>query len=429
MKFAYALTAAVALVPFAAAQAAITATGSVTDNYAPVVFTPTTTSYTASGAFTIAASGDGSVEVHAGESLTVGVARMGEGGVGSLTVSGAGATFNHGAGTFAIGNGNAGTLTVSNGAVANVTHLSLAEGNATSTGVLNITGATVTTSQNFYGAYFGTGTTNINAGGSLNVSRFVSLSQIGGSNGTININGANARMTLSSNFVNVSGLRLGYGGNGTLNVSNGGTLTVAPGTVNHVTFNSGDLTTGNGTLNLLSGGTVDLAGTSSLLKGTGTGTATFNFTGGTLKNAVSIAVPVNQQGGTFTAGSSTSAIGTTTLTAGYTLGPAGTLQVDLAGSGGVAGTDFDYYAITGAANLNGYVALLTANGFTPTIGQTFNVLTAGTVDITGATAGGWGLSVISGGNGQILQATYVPEPAALALVGLGAMAGLRRRRR
>ncbi|MGC4031939.1 MAG: PEP-CTERM sorting domain-containing protein [Tepidisphaeraceae bacterium] len=421
MKLAYALTAAVALVPVVASQAAITVDGSVQANYADLT-NPVTSPYTTTGPLNVGNTAAGSVTIDGGSTMTVARGQAGIGGTASINVSGVGSNFTSTSGTYYFG-ANSASLNLTDGAGANFNSFSAGYGGTSS---VNVTNSTLTASS-FYASWGGTGTVNINAGGKLITSNFTSFSQGAGYTGTLNIAGTGATWQLNGGGA-YAAVRLGYAGDGVINVSNGGSI-VATSTVagaNNILFNTSS--TGNGTLNLMSGGTIDLGGTSNFTRGTGTGSATFNFTGGTLKNVASFAIPVTQQGGTFTAGSSTSAIGTTALTAGYTLGSAGTLQVDLAGSGGVAGTDFDYYNVTGTASINGYVALLTASGFTPTIGQTFNILTASTIDITGATAGGWGLSVISGGNGQILQATYVPEPASLAIVGLGAVAALARRR-
>src|SRR5690606_3307449 len=136
---------------------------------------------------------------------------------------------------------------------------------------------------------------------------------------------------------------------------------------------------------------------------------------------------VIQTGGTLAAGHSPGAM---TIDGDYLL-DAGTLQIELAGSGGVAGIDFDFYDITGTATLSGVLELIGWDGFTPTAGQTFSVLTASSIDTTGLTLAGldgFTYSILAGGSGQVLQLQAVPEPATGLLALGGAFVLLRRRR-
>lgn len=179
---------------------------------------------------------------------------------------------------------------------------------------------------------------------------------------------------------------------------------------------------GSGTVNL-DGGTLDMQGHAIT---PGTGTATFNFTAGTLENVSTFDMNLLEQGGTLSAGD---APGSTNIQGNYTLDGPGTLLVELAGSGGVAGTDFDFYHVTGTATLQGLLRVLTNSDFTPQGGETFNVLTASSIDASGLSiSSGYNFSILSGDNGQILQITSVPEPGTLALLILGGLGLLLRRR-
>ncbi|NQV35573.1 MAG: LEPR-XLL domain-containing protein, partial [Phycisphaeraceae bacterium] len=78
------------------------------------------------------------------------------------------------------------------------------------------------------------------------------------------------------------------------------------------------------------------------------------------------------------------------ITGDLTLLAGETTQIELAGNGGVAGTDYDQINVTGNVGLDGTLEIILFNGFTPTLGQTFNFLTYAGV-LTGAFAAGTGL--------------------------------------
>lgn len=188
---------------------------------------------------------------------------------------------------------------------------------------------------------------------------------------------------------------------------------------------------------------------------TGGGTANFDWTGGRL-TVGTFGFDLLQQedgaggGGTLAPGGSP---GTTVVTGNYDM-EAGIYEVEIAGLlQGVELDGYDFVEVTGDANLgddvlyqagaDSFLQVLLRDEFLPDLGDTFDVLTA--VDVTlgvdfmldqslsGLVAGGFIHRVIPGGNGEILQLQYVPEPGTLCLAILGlvclAAFGWRRRSR
>lgn len=94
----------------------------------------------------------------------------------------------------------------------------------------------------------------------------------------------------------------------------------------------------------------------------------------------------------------------------------GTLNVELGGTGF---GEFSAFNVSGMATLGGSVFAELVGGFTPSIGDSFTVLTAGNlvnngITLAGPLAGQMSLSVV--GNRLVLTATAVPEPATFALL-------------
>ena len=80
------------------------------------------------------------------------------------------------------------------------------------------------------------------------------------------------------------------------------------------------------------------------------------------------------------------------------------LEIELAGTGGVPGTDFDRIAVSGNVNLDGTINITEFGGFTANVGNTFDV-------ITFATNSGPGIQLITAPLGDI----YVDSLFGLAL--------------
>ncbi len=409
MKPVYALIAAAALLPVTALHAAITTTGDVQSS-----IPPGSTSYSlTSGGLVVGYNNAGTLTVDSGSSLSVTTQGQvgggavnyvnGAGGVGDVSITGAGSTFTYSYGTFQLGVSVGSSMEVTNGASATFGNLGVGYG-AKETSSLTITGANLSLpTGTLYDGYSGTGNVTINGGSKVLLGRNVPMGQLAGSSGTLTITGAGTEVDMTSTFTGSSGIRVGYNGSSTLNIGDGALLKFTG--VNNIVM--GCAAGVSGTVNL-SGGTVNLGGNAIYV---GNGTGTFNFTGGSLISVgavgtATVSMPLVQQGGLFSAGTANSTVGTATIYGTYTLGTAGTLGIDLADANGIVGTSSDYYAVTGNATLGGALAITTAAGFTPIAGETFNVLTAPSINTAGLVSNGmYRYSVIAGGSGQILQLT------------------------
>ncbi len=117
--------------------------------------------------------------------------------------------------------------------------------------------------------------------------------------------------------------------------------------------------------------------------------------------------------------------GILTVTGNYTESPASTLSLQLGGP--TAGINFSQLSVLGTAMLKGTLDVPLINGFAPSVGEQFVILTS-----TGL-SGSFTDNVINDGgvifnvsyspvgfsNDVVLNTTAVPEPASLALVALG----------
>ena len=304
------------------------------------------------------------------------------------------------------------------------------------------------------GLTLGTGGRLLNTG-SLATNRAVTLNSGGGvfaqGSGSISltvsapIDGAGAltqagpgtlRLTASNGYSGatvVSGgtLSVGDGGAG---ASIGGTSGVALSNGANLTFNQGDAVTWNRAI----------AGNGSFTK-TGTGTLTItaaqSYTGPTSINQGELIVngalvsPVTVGSGSILSG--TGSLSNVTVNSGGTLSPGnppGVLHLSgnlvLAASAamdyelGAAGSGYEPFDLSGLATLNGTLNVSLLNGFTPSAGQSFDL-------IHGATTGSFahvnlpslsnGLSWDTGDLYTTGDISVVPEPSTFVLLGVGAI--------
>ena len=141
----------------------------------------------------------------------------------SLFVDGAGSTWNN-SNNLTIGRSGSGTLTITNGGTVSNTDGDIGS-RLGSTGSVTVegTGSTWTNSSDLYVGNYGSGTLTITNGGTVTVNGDYSDSYIGyyfDSNGAVTVDGAGSTWTNSGDLI------IGCYGDGTLNITNGGTVNV-----------------------------------------------------------------------------------------------------------------------------------------------------------------------------------------------------------
>lgn len=223
-----------------------------------------------SGTLYVGNSGAGTLNIEGGGTVSNTNGAVGFFGNSQSFVTGVGSQWIN-SGSLTIGAYGNGTTTISDaGAVSSASGI---VGQApASTGLVTVTGpgSQWTNSGILRIGYQGIGTININDGGTVTTAGSeTTIAFVSGSRGTVNVSGS------GSEWINSSGVIVGYGGTGILNIEDGGRVTSASGAIGRnagstgtvtVTgtgsewINSGGVVVGNslgtGNLNILSGGAV-----------------------------------------------------------------------------------------------------------------------------------------------------------------------------
>ncbi|MCA9285990.1 MAG: hypothetical protein KDA22_12275 [Phycisphaerales bacterium] len=158
---------------------------------------------------------------------------------------------------------------------------------------------------------------------------------------------------------------------GTLQVTGAGAMTIHPGAFDNtgaVLVDAGRTLTRNGTYHQ-SGGLSRIDGTLQVIGG-----GSVVLEGGVLGGNGTVNSTVANDGGTVAPGDSAGALA---VAGNYTQTGNGTFEVELGGS--TPGIDFDTLAVGGNAALGGTISIRLLGDFMPAIGQSFVVLTAGSV--------------------------------------------------
>lgn len=362
---------------------------------------------------------DGNFDVlNSGAAANVGVVVSGafnlaKTGAGKLTLSGtntfggSGKTFTLAAGTLNINNASAlgsssNTFVISGGTLDNTSAGNITTSNYAQTWNANFTYA------GSIGNNLDLGTGAVSLGSAAGTTRSVTVSS-----NTLTVGGIISNGTTANSLTKLGSGTLVLGGASAYT----GTTTVSAGTLRLGA--SASLT--SAVIDVASGATFDVSNVSGgytlasgkTLKGKGTVLGNITLAGGSNHS------PGNSPG-------------KMTITGTYTQQQNATLNIEINGTdqgdlSPVDGVGYDFVSISGAASLDGILKAILTDGFTPTFGSAFNVLTASsitlgshfTLDTTMASFGPnyFESRIISGGNGQILQLVAVPLPAS-GLMGL-----------
>lgn len=249
-------------------------------------------------------------------------------------------------------------------------------------GVVNMTGGSVTLGNYLVAGIVGAGSAGIwnISGGTVQTVGNTSgtLGATAGAFGVANVTGTGSYTSTGNTANGASGIFVGEAGNGVLNVSGGGSLTLG-GIVTSAGLDIGrnNVATSSGVVNLGTGGTI----ATNIVRHSGAAASgIFNFHGGTLKAAAGIANT-----------------GTTTGTGNSFMG--GLTGAYVYGEGGTIDNNAQNITITQALlapTLSGATSISTA-GFTTTTGFT----TAPLVSITGGTGTGMTANAVVDGSGNL----------------------------
>jgi hypothetical protein len=190
---------------------------------------------------------------------------------------------------------------------------------------------------------------------------------------------------------------------GALSVSSQGGVNVSGGSI----LDTGAINTGSFTQ---TAGTITVNGTLSAISGG------VNVSGGSVFGIGTITGNIDLTGGLVSAGPASRRVGELTVDGTYAQSGAGALDVDLGGT--IARTQYDVLNISGTANLGGALNVDLISGFTPKVGETFDI-----VDYTSESGTFTTLNLPKLTGGDTWSISYNPTGVVLTVDGPGAAAG------
>ena len=212
--------------------------------------------------------------------------------------------------------------------------------------------------------------------------------QFGASGTTIATNAANITLSGAGQMLDFgsNNILAGFNNNaaaGKFTLASAASLTTSGGSFT----NAGVFSVGTGTTFTVGGSSFNFTQTagSAVVNGTLTSTSlgTLSVNGGALDGTGTLGYNV-VDASTLTPGDSASVTGKLTVADTYTQSSAGALDIQI--NGATAGTNYDQLKVTQGATLGGTLNI--SLGFTPTVGQHFEILTASTVSDTFTTVNG-----------------------------------------
>ncbi|MEX2308097.1 MAG: hypothetical protein WD738_10920 [Pirellulales bacterium] len=216
--------------------------GSAVNSFGEVNISGNNSTWTNSGFLLVGAGGSSFLNVSNGGDVSNGSGTVGSinGAMAKVTIDGAGSTWVNNI-ELIIGSdaaGSNGRLDVTNGGAV-TSPVGYVGFGATAVGLVNVVGigSTWTDSGALYIGNYGDGTLNITAGGRVTVNASGYIGREGGSMGEVNVDGAGSILTTSSD------LWAGFGGNGTLSITGGADVSSPDdGRIGHVEGSIGEVT-------------------------------------------------------------------------------------------------------------------------------------------------------------------------------------------
>ena len=435
------------LMAVSTAQATITESGDIYPATAPSSWSGSSNGTTAYIGYQ---TGNGTLTINGGSSVKARTAYLGNsaGLTGTVSVTGSGSVFNpH---TLYVGNSGTGNLSIASGGTVTTNSYAYLGYNAGSTGTVTVDGAGSTFSNAWplFVGYSGSGSLSVTNGAALtsgpdptNVGSYIGYNP--GATGTVTIDGA------GSSWTNSGGLIIGSGGTGTLNITNGssvsvtGTTTVGANGAINFGANGGTLTTGSlyaGASQLSGTGTITTSGLvtdANLVFNASQGASqsfavngvTVNLdlsSGGNLgvgylgSGTLSISGGVNIASNTGYLGYNTGSTGTATVTGpGSAWTNSGTLYVGNSGTGSLSVTNGG-----SVTSYGGYIGYNPGSTGTVTIdGAGSSWTNSGTLPANNLTIGGSGTGTLNITNGSVVTVAGTTIVGSLGTVNFGSSGG------
>jgi fibronectin-binding autotransporter adhesin len=344
----------------------------------------------AAGALGVGYSGSGTLTIADGVSIASKGGYLGynSGATGTATVTGTGTSWD--SGTFYVGMSGAGSLAIANGGVVSSAGAYLGY-NAGSNGSATVegSGSAWNVLYELGVGYSGKGSLNIVNGGTVSSSS-IRLGSTTGATGTVTVSGSGSKLSVVNIPTNNPPLYLGYYGNGVMTISNGATLETSASVQMGIQSSSTSTVTIDG-----AGSSWNCNGASNGLTIGDAGKATLNITNGGTVTVNNYAVTV---GSSFGSGTVNVAGPGSKLTIaagnGITVGLTGTGRMNITNGGNITSSTGSKDFTVGNANINGGSGTIYING----AGSSLN--NSGTINLgppPGVVAAGIGRLIIRDG--------------------------------